>query len=169
MARLFFALWPSDRTAEALGQLAREVADECGGRPMPAAKIHLTLAFLGEVAPERFEAVIGAARAVPPVAFDLRIDRLGAFRRSKVAWAGITRMHPRLAELQQALERELRAREFALEERPFAPHVTLARKVERTLQPEAIEPLVWRVRGYRLVRTEPGTGNYLAVADFRQG
>ena len=168
MARLFFALWPPDRVAGVLGDLAVAVAARCGGRAMPARKIHLTLAFLGEVPDERMEAVLDAARAVPPAAFDLRIDRLGGFRRSKVAWAG-ARPGPALAQLQSALTCQLRARGFALEERPFAPHVTLARKVERALPPTAMEPLLWRVRGYRLVRTEPGTGEYLALAEFRRG
>lgn len=169
MARLFFAVWPSQPASLALGELARAVAQRCGGRPVPAEKIHLTLAFLGEVPAERFRGVLDAAAAVPPASFDLRIDRLGAFRRSRVAWAGTTRLHPALAALQAALESELRERGFTLEERPFAPHVTLARKAERTLVAQSIEPLVWRVRGYRLVRTEPGTGKYLAVADFRRG
>jgi RNA 2',3'-cyclic 3'-phosphodiesterase len=163
--RLFFALWPSARAAEALARQALAMAARHGGRPMPAEKIHLTLAFLGDVAQARAADAMEAARVVGPRSFMVRLDRLGGFRRSKVGWAGMSRPPEALLELQSELESGLKARGFALEERPFAPHVTLVRKVERPVAAEAMEAIAWKARAIGLVLTQPGTGRYLRLAE----
>ena len=51
--RLFLAIWPLPRIATALNAWARTAQVECGGRVTLAANIHLTLAFLGDISPER--------------------------------------------------------------------------------------------------------------------
>ena len=86
MARLFFAVWPDAAAAARLEALAREVALVTGGRPQPREKIHLTLAFLGEVAEER----IGAACAAAPggESLAIRLDCVGSFRRARSREAG---------------------------------------------------------------------------------
>jgi 2'-5' RNA ligase len=98
--------------------------------------LHLTLLFLGEVAPERVAELagrLGQAFAAHP-ALPLRLAGGGTFpagRPARVAWIGVTGS-PELAPLQAAVARAARE---ALEpaalreagERPFQPHVTLAR------------------------------------------
>ena len=69
--RLFFAIWPDSTAVDALGRLAVEVAGRTGGRATPADKIHLTLAFLGEVAAERSGDVAAAGEAVRARPFEL--------------------------------------------------------------------------------------------------
>ena len=165
--RLFLALWPPSGAAARLAAEAEAMAQSHGGRPMPAEKIHLTLAFLGEVPAERVAAVLDAMRAAPFAPFMVRLDRLGAFRRAKVGWAGSSRPSPRLLALQAELEAQLRARDFSLESRPFAPHVTLVRKIERPVAAGAIEPVAWRADALTLVRTQPGSGRYVALAEIR--
>lgn len=163
--RLFFALWPPERAAEALARQALVMAERHGGRAMPAEKIHLTLAFLGDVAESRVVDAMEAARLVNPRSFMVRLDRLGGVRRSKVGWAGMSRPAPALLAMQSELESGLRARGFALEERPFAPHVTLVRKVERPVAAEAIEAIAWKACAIGLVLTQPGTGRYVRLAE----
>jgi len=97
--------------------------------------LHLTLLFLGEVAPERVAELagrLGQAFAAHP-AMALRLAGGGTFpagRPARVAWVGVAGP-PELAPLQAAVARAARE---ALEpaagreaERPFRPHVTLAR------------------------------------------
>ena len=79
--RIFFALWPDAGARDALSALARDTAAQARGRAPSAGNLHLTLAFLGDVAAARIAALhaIGpaVASAVPP--FTLTLDRVGAF------------------------------------------------------------------------------------------
>jgi 2'-5' RNA ligase len=165
VARLFFALWPDADAAQALAALAGRVAEASGGRPMPRDKIHLTLAFLGQVGPAAHSQALAAAR-FRPRAFEMELDRIGAFRSAGVAWAGIAAPPAELVSLQRKLEERLRARGFALEERGYAPHVTLARRVLRPVMPTSIEPIAWRASAFTLVRSETGSGRYVIEEEW---
>ncbi len=158
--RLFLALWPDGQLREALATVGASLAQLCAGQPVCAAKLHLTLAFLGEVAAERVEAVRETAREARAEPFELVLDGVGSFRKAKVAWAGASELPASLLLLQSRLERGLRARGFALDERPFAAHVTLVRKIGRAVPPAAMPPIRWRAREHVLVRSETGTGSY---------
>jgi 2'-5' RNA ligase len=169
MARLFFAVWPDARAAARLASLAGDLALVSGGKPVPAAKIHLTLAFLGETGPERAAAATEAARAVRFAPFGLAIDSVGSFRAARVAWAGSLAPQPGLEALQADLTARLRAARFALEERPFAAHATLARRAMRAVPRARIEPVAWTVDAFTLVRSETGAGRYEVVETFAPG
>src|SRR5258705_4553433 len=90
MLRTFFALWPDASACERIATLARDVVSRAGGRAPRSENIHLTVAFVGNVALDRIAALkrIGAsaARAVAP--FTLELDRLGAFHHAGIAWFG---------------------------------------------------------------------------------
>jgi 2'-5' RNA ligase len=95
-------------------------------------KLHLTLKFFGEIAPERVEALSGAAArvALNSQSFILALSGTGAFPprgNPRVLWLGIEDASGALAQLQSRLEEECSALGFAREERPFHPHLTLAR------------------------------------------
>jgi 2'-5' RNA ligase len=163
--RLFFALWPDAAAADALDRLAADVVVVAGGKPQPRAKIHLTLAFLGEVEAPAHAEDVAAAVAVDP--FPMRLDCVGSFRRARVAWAGALEPQPALVRLQSRLEAGLREAGFALEERPFTPHLTLARKIERALPRAAIPPIEWKAHELTLVRSMPGTGEYSVLKGWK--
>lgn len=95
-------------------------------------QLHLTLRFLGATpegrVPDVVAAVEAAAQAAAP--FTVRLAGAGAFpsaARPRVVWLGITAGAPELAELAGALGRELVARGWPEDERPFRAHLTLAR------------------------------------------
>jgi RNA 2',3'-cyclic 3'-phosphodiesterase len=165
--RLFYAIWPDSAASLALAEVAGALAPLAGGRPVPREKIHLTLAFLGEVTPQRMDQALAIdVRAAP---FDLRLDRVGAFRGARVAWAGTAEPPPGLLSLQSRLAEALRALGFDLEERPFAAHATLARKIARPVPLTPMAPVQWRVGAYALVQTLPGTGRYATVREWNLG
>ena len=94
--------------------------------------IHLTLKFLGNIPSRRVteiaRAIEVAAKATAP--FELDVSGLGVFpnlRQVRVLWVGIGGEVDRLKELQRGIDTELAALGFAREERPFVPHLTLAR------------------------------------------
>lgn len=168
MARIFFAVWPGE-AAQALARLGSDLAVASEGKPVPAAKIHITLAFLGEVPAGQVEVARGAARGLAFDGFSFALDRVGSFRAARVAWAGSAEPPAPLVALQAALAARLSEARFALDERPFAPHATLARRTRRAVAPAAIEPIEWRVEAFTLVRSETGKGRYEVLEEFRAG
>jgi 2'-5' RNA ligase len=103
--------------------------------------IHLTLKFLGNIPSGRVaeitEAMGRAVRGISP--FHLEISGLGAFpslRQARVFWVGVGGELDKLSRLQQSIDSALAALGFAKEERPFMPHLTLARVREGASPPE---------------------------------
>lgn len=138
------------------------------GRFTRPENFHLTLVFLGETcrAPAAAAALEGVS--VPP--FPLRTAAPGRFakRGGDVWWLG-AEPHPGLLEAQRQLEAALRAAGFALEERPFRPHITLARQVRSPAGPEQaapfLPPLACTVRRLTLFSSERVDGilRYLPI------
>jgi len=131
--RYFVALLPDPEAARALGQLARGMAAEAGGRPLAAGDIHMTLAFIGAretVFGERLASAI-APLAAGPAYPSLPLTRLGRFGRAgrpALLWAGPDTTPGWLAELAGELRRALRAMPCEFDERPLVPHLTLVRE-----------------------------------------
>jgi 2'-5' RNA ligase len=165
--RLFFAIWPDAAARDDLAALALDVAAVARGKPVPSANLHLTLAFLGEVDEARADLLPGIAAAVEARAFAMELDRVGSFPRARVAWAGCAKPTAALVRLQSALVNGLSRRGFALEDRPFAPHLTLARKTLAPLPPARIDPIAWEVGEFALVRSR--AGRYETAASWRLG
>ena len=99
---------------------------------VPAANLHLTLRFLGELGEERVavagEALREAAEATRD--FDLTLHRLGGFpglERPRVLWVGVAEGALEARTLQGRLEAALDRLGFGREERPWHPHVTIGR------------------------------------------
>jgi 2'-5' RNA ligase len=168
--RLFFALWPDAAAAAALAELAVVLATPLQGKAVPAQKIHLTLAFLGEVAEDRLAAAIAAGDTAHGAEFALALDHVGAFRRARVAWAASRAVPPALGELHASLRSAILQHGLPVEERRFAPHMTLVRRIarplERTVLPQAIG---FEARGFSLMRTQPGSGSYSTLAEWDLG
>ncbi len=163
MARLFFALWPDASAAERLELLARELVQSTGGKAVPRAKIHLTVAFLGEVTPEGAVAASAVAASLRAPAPDIALDRVGFFPGARIAWAGSGTPSGALMTLHAKLVQALREAGLGLEDRGFVPHVTLARRIVKASSGAAIQAIGWRADELALVRTEAGTGRYLTL------
>ena len=106
--------------------------------------IHLTVKFLGDVAPERVPVIEDALREVAGAAkpFVLPLEGAGAFptpRDPRVVWVGCEPV-PALELLQHALEGKMQQLGFPLEGRPFRPHLTAGR-VKRDAQRSAFREL----------------------------
>jgi RNA 2',3'-cyclic 3'-phosphodiesterase len=101
-------------------------------RFQPLDSLHLTLAFLGELDDEQLAAATQATVSAAPTAsrFALTVAGLGIFGppyAPRVLWCGVGGDVAALLRLQAALADRLEAAGFPREERPFAPHLTLAR------------------------------------------
>jgi 2'-5' RNA ligase len=167
--RIFFALWPDLAARDALAALSVQTASRCGGRPVPAGKLHLTLAFLGDVQTARVDDARRAAATIRARPFDLVLDRLGSFRRARVAWAGCQSPDPALLQLAAALAQALRKEAFVLEARPFSPHLTLVRDLRDALRDEAMTPVGWPAQSLALVESDRRSGGYRTLEQWPLG
>jgi RNA 2',3'-cyclic 3'-phosphodiesterase len=126
----------------------RDVLEELAGigRPVKvvAEPLHLTLKFLGDTPRFMPDAVSAAITEVCSrhARLEFEIAGLGAFPRAErpsVVWAGVSPAEP-LAALAAELDAHLEPLGFPPEQRPFHPHVTLARVKGRS--PEALAEIM---------------------------
>ncbi|HET7758111.1 MAG TPA: RNA 2',3'-cyclic phosphodiesterase [Steroidobacteraceae bacterium] len=174
--RLFFALWPDAAQRAALVHAVRKAVRGCGGRPVPAESLHVTLAFLGSV-PESRIAELGAvahaaaARAPQVSPLALTLGRIGYAARAQILWVLADREAnavPGLAALAGALREATEAAGFCPDLKPFRLHVTVARKVTHAPSPQAMRPVEWRFDGFALIesRTDPAGALYSVVESY---
>lgn len=154
--RLFFALWPDPVLKAAIAGAARTPARPHGGRRVRDESLHLTLLFLGEVAADAEARLAAAAATVRTPAFDLVLDRVGSFFRSRALWIGPGEVPAALPALRAALEAVARQAGVSFDPKPLVPHVTCYRDVRVALEPAPVAPLRWPVRGFALVHSAGG-------------
>jgi 2'-5' RNA ligase len=124
---------------------------------VPAANLHLTLRFLGNLAPATLEAVresLGGVRRPP---FQLSIGTLGTFgprRAPRVVWLGLLPGEQEIADLAEAVEQACQDAGLPGADYPFRAHLTLARarRVGRGLPPlpEPPAPVSWEAAEFLL-------------------
>jgi 2'-5' RNA ligase len=128
--RLFFAIELPGEVRAALVRLRGEDGDY---RWVDPASMHVTLAFLGEQPEDTLPRLqqIGAGAASASQALHLRLGKPGTFgprSAPRVLWVGLEGDVQALQALQSRLADGLRSAGFGLEDRPFSPHITLARR-----------------------------------------
>ena len=104
--------------------------------------IHLTIKFLGQIAPSQVDGIVARMDAVAAATapFQLRAQATGAFpspRRARVLWVGLEGALAPLMSMQASLESGLETIGFAKEERRFHPHLTIGRS-RRPIDPQAL-------------------------------
>jgi 2'-5' RNA ligase len=154
--RLFFSLWPDDALRDRLGAATDPLLAGKRARKIHPANFHLTLAFLGSVPPDAFDAAITAGDQVRAAGFELTLDRVESWRAAHVACITIEPVPPPLAALVAQLRAELSARRVSVDMKDFRAHITLARDWRDQRLYAGIEPLVWPVQEFVLVESNPG-------------
>jgi 2'-5' RNA ligase len=136
--RLFVAVDPDEGTRARIGRAIDTLRAVMEHGPSTARiswlvpeRLHLTLQFVGEVSDPVADAI--AARLLPAFAvatFEIRLGRIGTFPssgRPRVVWLGVEFGADSLAVLHAEVVRRLADIAFPREDRPFSPHLTLAR------------------------------------------
>lgn len=122
--RLFVSLRPP---AAVTAHLAAAAA---GLRTTDVAQWHITLAFLGEVPDPQPVAAELASLTHPP--FDLQLQGSGTFRsQGGLVYAGVTGDVDALHRLAADVQAACRRAGLRLEDRPYRPHLTVARRSPR--------------------------------------
>jgi 2'-5' RNA ligase len=138
--RLFVAVEMNESIAEAM----RDTITELRARVTSLAprarvtwsapdRIHITVRFIGEADDARTQAIRSAlGPSIEAPVFDLTVEGIGAFPPKgppRVFWAGLTDGRNGLLEVERVVSQRLKALVPA-EDRPYAPHLTLARVKE---------------------------------------
>ncbi|MGH8278082.1 MAG: RNA 2',3'-cyclic phosphodiesterase [Gammaproteobacteria bacterium] len=151
--RLFFALWPDDALRGTLYKETRRAVRASGGKPVAKTNFHITLAFLGQLDRAGAQTACAAGEASRGELFDLVLDRFGFWPEAGVVWLGPAQVPEAGSRFAEELRRQLRARGIKVDVRPFAPHLTLARKVAKPGDFGTPHPLRWPVREFVLVHS----------------
>jgi RNA 2',3'-cyclic 3'-phosphodiesterase len=133
--RLFLALSLPEEVKHSLEQVQselRQLVPTQAARWTRREQFHLTLRFLGDVAPEQVDQIVESARAAcrPFDMFQLTAASLGFFpepRLARVLWAGIRDAKNNLAPLWAVLQSAMAPFTTQPAESSFVGHITLAR------------------------------------------
>ena len=153
--RLFFALWPTPELQARLAAIACDLQRELGGKATRTESIHLTLVFLGDVAAARHDDVLAVGERVRCEPFTLMFDTSGSWSHNRIAWVSPASTPPALTAMVSELQAQVRALGFAIDDRPYAPHVTLVRKAGRARRAVQLQASVlWPVDHFVLVSSQ---------------
>ena len=153
MMRAFIAITPPISLQQSFAEVRAMIGQHAfPWRWVQPAQVHVTLKFLGEVAPSLLDPIAHAMRrtVVSQTPFTLSVQEIGCFpsqSRPRILWMGLHDPQQQLTQLQQRLDAELTVLGFPPEERPFRPHLTLARAPHNTREQPQLAPLLQVYRG----------------------
>lgn len=157
--RCFVGLWPDPTAAAQLDALAATLSAEFPpARRVPRDRLHLTLAFIGDLEPTVAARLAARVHGVPTEPFEWHLTEVGRFDRARVAWAGGCTA-PALAHLAAAVHGLLDREGVAYDRRPYRPHVTLLRSLPRQsagLERALVPPIAWMASAPRLLCSSGG-------------
>lgn len=168
---LYFAILPPREVAEAALALLPALRPRPSARPVPAARLHVSLNGLGAFQRPPgsvIEKAMETAAAVEAEPFTIAFNRVGTWPSGDppcvVAWGdegviGANQLH---ATIHRALARPGMV---PRREPPIVPHMTLV--YDRAKVPETfVEPLTWRVTDFVLVHAVHGEGRFDIAGRF---
>ncbi|AHM75688.1 RNA 2',3'-cyclic phosphodiesterase [Yersinia hibernica] len=129
--RLFFALDLPDTVQQNIVQWRAAHFPPDAGRPIAAANLHLTLAFLGEVSQAKAQILQQQAGRISQSGFHVTLDDMGHWPNSGVIWLGCKNPARGLLQLAQLLRSQAARSGCYQTPLPFHPHVTLFRAAIR--------------------------------------
>jgi 2'-5' RNA ligase len=151
-------MWPDDGQREALLAVIQRLHLARVGRFVPAGNLHVTVAFLGNVAPDRIPALREVAAAQPWPRESLVFDRLAWWPKAKLLCLEASALPADFASTVETFHEDLRRAGFKIEHRPFRAHITVARNVPSPPTDSSVLPIpafAWPMREIALVASTP--------------
>jgi 2'-5' RNA ligase len=164
--RLFIGIPLAAGVVDELAALTERLKSPSDGlRWSDRAGWHITLQFLGKTSAEQYACLVPALRQVLFSPFAIQLEPPGFFERAGVFFAGVT-LSSELIRLQELVVAATRPCGFVPEDRPYHPHITLARtKAERSAlralkrRLEKVKPFSgFTARQFLLYESFPGPG-----------
>jgi len=170
--RLFIAIQFDETTKEAMLAVQDRLRKYGQGNFSRPENLHLTLHFLGEVAPQQVGRVKEAMDSELVPSMKIQFSHTGSFQRQggNLWWLGIE-PNPALIRLQKSLGDQLQQRGVPVEQRRYSPHITLARQVILQEKPDCnalLEtPFQTQVHSMSLMRSERIRGVLTYTEQYR--
>lgn len=157
-SRYFLALWPDSKTAIKLHDAAQKALSPKNIKIVDAARLHLTLLFLGTLNQEQLNRVITAIDALCLPSCILEFDSITYWSKAKIVCFGCTRQSPVLTRIHKKLFQSLNRLDLTLDARDFIPHLTLARTRLTHFTPLTLCPINWEVHQLCLMSSSSHRG-----------
>jgi 2'-5' RNA ligase len=171
--RLFFAIFPDERAARHIAQLAQGLRAHHGmkGKPLATQRFHVSLHHVGDYAglpADVASAARDVASAVAPPPFTVAFTSAASFRGRPDNQPLVLRGDDGvvgLLSLQQHLGRAMARAGLGRTSPHYTPHVTLMYG-DRAIDEQTVGPIVWRVEEFVLVHSLLGRSHYVPLARF---
>lgn len=138
-----------------------------GGRPVPPANLHLTLAFIGSVDASTEASYLEALEGLKPPTVELALDKIGVWAKPRILWLAPNVIPSELGNLVDDINTRLEACGFVPETRKYSPHVTLARKFsEAPLVDHSESAVLWTCKRVALAESV-SSGNGVHYLPYR--
>lgn len=125
--RLFIGIPLAAEVVEELAVLTERLKSPADGLRWSApAGWHITLQFLGKTNTEQYARLVPYLRQIRFSPFTIQLEAPGFFDRAGVFFAGVG-LSPELVGLQELVVAATRPCGFVADDRPYHPHITLAR------------------------------------------
>jgi len=125
--RLFIAIPLASQVVEALERLSRSLQSANDNLRWSSPETwHITLQFLGETSIEKFSCIVQSLHQITSPPVPIWLNETGFFDRAGVFFAGVS-VSPELRYLERHVVAATARCGFVAEDRPYHPHVTLAR------------------------------------------
>ena len=177
--RLFIGVWLAENIRDEVVRYISIAREQIPGFKWSAPEqLHFTLRFLGETPEKEITPLSEALQSVTANLrpFELRLGKPGCFPgRScpRILWIGLAKGDQELRNLAERVETACVQSGFPAADRPFKPHLTIARAKEGQGGLKTFDPTVsWRsgtlVTGFSLVESklQPGGAVYLSIREF---
>jgi len=128
--RLFVAVPMPAETTRELAAAVERMRKRPGAEDLrwsPPESWHTTLQFLGNAGPDEYACLLDRLRGVRAAPMKIVPEKIGAFGRVGILHAGVKPTRE-LLELEKRVTQATAACGFAREDRPYCPHITLARR-----------------------------------------
>ena len=152
MSRCFYALWPDPATREEISAAAERIPHH--GRPVAPSNYHLTLVFLGTISHVQIADLMQETSRVQACPFSLALGHAGWWNGPRVLWLAPELCPEPLLQLVTRLSGLARQQGIRLEERPYRPHLSIARQVRTFPGPDSLEPICWKISDFCLLRSK---------------
>lgn len=151
MKRLFFALWPSDDSRKKIATFKQSIHAN-NLKKVKADNLHVTLVFLGNVDAKSEQQLRKSVKTIRSQPFLLRFNQLAFWQKPRILCLVTEQYDLQLSILVNALKKSAEQCGIKTEDRPYRPHITLARKARATINTEV--PLIeWQAQSFCLVES----------------